>query len=312
MTVKIVTDSTSDLTPEMASKLGITVVPLFVHFGTRAYQDGIDLTTEDFYRKLAKSKTLPRTSTPSPGTFAEAYDKLAQETDEILVITLSSKYSKTYETALQGKEMRKSKCCVEVIDSYSSIMKLGLLCIAAAKAALSGASLADVIGVTRSNMQRVEVRMAFDTLEYLKRGGRIGTAQAFFGSMLRINPILTIKDGYTEAVARTRSRARAIEHLYDFAMSFFHIEEMAVEDATTPDEAQILVERLSARFPREQIYRTKVSPVVGTHVGPHVLAVAILGEKGLSGEVEKSAYEVSLVNYSQLSAGVGTIHLSGG
>ena len=279
MTVKIVTDSTSDLTPEIAAKLGITVVPLFVHFGTRAYQDGIDLTTEDFYRKLAKSKTLPRTSTPSPGTFAEVYDKLARETDEVLAIVLSAKFSKTYEAALQGKELKKSQVRVEVIDSYSSIMGLGLVCISAAKAARSGVSLADVIGVTRSNMQRVDLRIVFDTLEYLKRGGRIGTAQAFMGSLLRINPILTIKDGYTEAVTRTRSRAKATEHLCDFAMSFSNIDEMAIEDATTPDEAERLADRLGVRFPRERIYRTKVSPVVGTHVGPHVLAVSVLGDR---------------------------------
>ena len=278
MTVKIVTDSTSDLTPEIASNLGITVVPLLVQFGTEAYRDGIDLTTEDFYRRLTQSEILPTTSTPSPGTFAEVYDRLAQETDEILVITLSSKYSTTYEAALQGKEMRKSKCRVEVIDSLFSISALGLICISATKAAQAGASLDKVIDVVRSNMRRVDLRIAFDTLEYLKRGGRIGTAQAFLGSMLKVNPILTIKDGYTEGVAKTRCRAKAIDYLCDFAMSFSHIEEMAIEDATTPDEAEILAERLSTKFPRERIYRTKVSPVVGTHVGPHVLAVSILGD----------------------------------
>ena len=279
MTVKIVTDSTSDLTPEIAEKLGITIVHLFVHFGTDAYQDGVDLTPEDFYKKLVKSKILPTTSTPSPMAFAEVYDELAQETDEILTVVLSTKYSKTHEAAILGKELKKSRVRVEVIDSYQATMTLGLLCIAAAKAARSGASLADIIGVTRSNMQRVDMRMAFDTLEYLKRGGRIGSAQAFMGSILKINPILTINNGYTEAVTRTRSRAKAIERLYDFAMSFSNIEEMAIEDATTPDEAEALAERLSTKFPKEHIYRAKVSPVVGTHVGPHVLSVAVLGDK---------------------------------
>ena len=279
MTVKIVTDSTSDLTPEIAEKLGITIVHLFVHFGTDAYQDGVDLTPEDFYKKLVKSEILPTTSTPSPMAFAEVYDELAQETDEILTVVLSTKYSKTHEAAILGKELKKSRVRVEVIDSYQATMTLGLLCIAAAKAARSGASLADIIGVTRSNMQRVDMRMAFDTLEYLKRGGRIGSAQAFMGSILKINPILTINNGYTEAVTRTRSRAKAIERLYDFAMSFSNIEEMAIEDATTPDEAEALAERLSTKFPKEHIYRAKVSPVVGTHVGPHVLSVAVLGDK---------------------------------
>jgi len=279
MTVKIVTDSTSDLTAEITGRLGITTVPLYVHFGTEAYRDGIDLTTEDFYRKLTQSKILPTTSTSAPGTFAGVYDGLAEEANEILVITLSSKFSTTYQSAVQGKEMRRSKCRLEVIDSLFSISALGLICISAANVAQAGASLDEVVETVRTNMRRVDTRMAFDTLEYLKRGGRIGTAQAFLGSMLRVNPILTIKDGYTEAVARTHSRAKAIDYLCDFAMSFSHIEEMAVEDATTPDEAELLVERLSAKFPSGRIYRTKVSPVVGTHVGPHVLAVSVLGDR---------------------------------
>ena len=244
MTVKIVTDSTSDLTPEIAGELGITVVPLYVHFGTEAYRDGVDLTTDDFYRKLVQSKTLPTTATPAPRTFAEVYDRLAEETDEILAIVISSKLSATYEAAVEGKELRKSKSPLEIIDSLWATMGLGLIVISAAKAAQAGASLDEVIDVARSSMRRVDFRMAFDTLEYLRRGGRIGTAQAFLGSMLKVNPILTIKDGCTEAVARTRSRAKAIDYLCDFAMSFSHIEEMAIEDATTPDEAEMLVERL--------------------------------------------------------------------
>lgn len=278
MTVKIVTDSTSDLPPEITNKLGITVVPLYVHFGNETYRDGIDLTTEDFYQRLTLSKILPTTSTPAPGDFAEVYDRLAEETNEILVISLSSKYSTTYEAAVLGKELRKrkSKCRVEVIDSMFAISALGLICISAAKAAQAGASLDEAIDVARSSMRCVDMRMAFDTLEYLKRGGRIGTAQAFLGSVLKVNPILTIKDGYTEAVTKMRSRAKAIDYLCDFAMSFSRIEEMTIEDATTPDEAKILVERLDMRFPRERIYRTKVSPVGGTHVGPHVLVVTVL------------------------------------
>ena len=276
MTVMIVTDSTSDLTPELASELGITVVPLYVHFGSKAYRDGIDLTTDDFYRKLAQSKTLPITAAPAPGTFADVYDRLAEETDEILTIAISSRYSATYEAAVQGKELRKSKPRLEIIDSLWATMGLGLIVISAAKAAQAGASLDEVIDVARSSVRRVDMRMAFDTLEYLRRGGRIGTAQAFLGSMLKVNPIITIKDGYTEAVTRTRSREKAIDYLYDFAMSFPHIEEMAIEDATTPDEAEMLVERLSSKLPGERIYRAKVSPVVGTHVGPHVLAVSVL------------------------------------
>jgi len=280
MAVKVVTDSTSDLTPEIASELGITVVPLNVHFGTEigteTYRDGVDLTTEDFYRKLEQSKTLPTTSAPAPGTFAEVYDKLAKETDEILTITISSKLSATYKAAVDGKELRKSKARLEIIDSLSAIAGLGLIVISASKAAKAGASLDEVIDVVRSSMGRVDFRMAFDTLEYLRRGGRIGTAQAFLGSALKINPILSIRDGLTEGVTRVRCRAKAIDYLCDFVMGFPDVEEVAIEDATTPDEAEILAERLGSRFPRERIYWMKVSPVIGTHVGPHVLGVGVL------------------------------------
>jgi DegV family protein with EDD domain len=280
MAVKVVTDSTSDLTPEIASELGITVVPLNVHFstefGTETYRDGVDLKAEDFYRRLEQNKTLPTTSAPAPGIFAAVYDKLAKETDEILAITISSKLSATYKAAVDGKEVRKGKARLEVIDSLSAMVGLGLIVISAAKAAKAGANLDEVIGVVHSSMGRVDFRLAFDTLEYLRKGGRIGTAQAFLGSALKVNPILTIKNGLTEGVTRVRCRAKAVDYLGDFVMGFPDIEEVAIEDATTPDEAEILAERLYSRFPRERVYWMKVGPVIGTHVGPHVLGVGVL------------------------------------
>ena len=277
--VKIVTDSTSDLTNEIADTLGITVVPLYVNFEGLTYRDNVDLTTDAFYQKLAKSTTLPTTSSPSPGNFSEVYDKLAEETDEILAITISSKLSATYKAATEGKEMRKSKARVEIIDSLSSIVGLGLIAISAAKAAQAGGNLDEVIDATRNSMQRVDFRIAFDTLDYLRRGGRIGTAQAFLGSMLKVNPVLTIREGLTEGVARLRSRAKVLDYLYEFATSFDNIEEMAIEDANTPDDVESLLNRLSNKFPKERIYRMKVSPVIGTHVGPRVIGLGLLPGK---------------------------------
>jgi DegV family protein with EDD domain len=276
MTVKIVTDSTSDLTPVVADGLEITVVPLNVHFGDETYRDGVDLKTEDFYKKLASCRELPTTSAPAPGIFADTFNRLAKETDEILAITISSKLSATYQAAVDGKELSRGETRIEIIDSMSAIVGLGLIAIAAAKAARAGGRLDEVADVVKGCMKRVDFRMAFDTLEYLRRGGRIGTAQAFLGSALKINPILTIRDGLTEGIARVRCRAKAIDYLYDFAMSFSDVEELAIEDATTVDEAAMLAERLSSRFALDSIYRMKVSPVIGTHVGPHVLSVGVL------------------------------------
>jgi len=276
MAVKIVTDSTSDLTPEIANTLGITIIPLYVHFGTETYRDGVNLTTEEFYRKLVQAQNLPTTSAPSPGELVEIFDKLAKETDEILTIVISSKLSATYESAIRAKELRQSKARLEIIDSLSTTTALGLIAISAAKAAKAGARLDEVMEVARSSMRRIDIRMAFDTLEYLRKGGRIGAAQAFLGSMLKMNPILTVKDGIVTGVTRVRSRAKAIDCLCDFALGFPDIEEIAVEDATTPDELDILIERISSKIPRERIYRMKVSPVIGVHVGPHVLGISVL------------------------------------
>jgi len=279
MPVKVVADSISDLPPQVVKELGITVIPLNVRFGDEVYRDGIDLTNEQFYQRLTTSKILPVTSVPSPATFATAYDKLAEETDQILAIIVSSKLSGTYEVALQSIGLMKQKCRVEVVDSGWAVMAQGFLVMAAARAAQAGAKLGEVVNIVRANMPRVDMRAAFDTLEYLRRGGRIGAAQAFLGSALRIHPIITMKNGVVEPAGRARSRIKAIDHLYQFATSYSHIDELAVENAACPADADLLVERFSARFPEKRIYRTNTTPVIGTHTGPGLLLVAVMGDK---------------------------------
>jgi len=279
MTVKVVTDSVSDLPPQVVKELGITIVPLNVRFGAEVYRDGVDLTAEQFFDKLVHSKTLPVTSVPSPGTFAEIYNKLAEETDEILVITLTSKLSGTHEVALQSIGLMERKCRVEVVDSRLAVMGLGFVVIAAARAAQAGAKFDEIRDIVHRSIPRVDFRAAFDTLEYLQRGGRIGKAQAFLGSILKINPIIGLKDGEVIPCGRERSRAKAIEHLYNFAMSYSHIEEMAVEYAVALDEAEMLIERLGSKFPKERIYRSRTSPVISTHTGPSLLVVTVQGDR---------------------------------
>jgi DegV family protein with EDD domain len=279
MTFRIVTDSVADLPPKVVEELGITVIPLNVRFGEQVYRDGVDLTTEQFYERLVHNKVLPVTSVPTPASFAEAYDKLAEETDGILAIILTSKLSGTYEVARQSIGLMKRKCRVEVVDSQWAVMAQGFIVMAAAKAAQAGASLEEALEVVRRNMSRVDMQAAFDTLEYLRRGGRIGAAQALLGSALRINPIITIRNGLVEPAGRARSRSKAIDHLYQFVASYSHIEELAVEEAACPDDADSLVKRLSVVFPEERIYRTKTTPVIGTHTGPGLLMVAVMGDK---------------------------------
>jgi DegV family protein with EDD domain len=274
--VKIVTDSTADIPPQIGQDLGINIVPLQVRFGTEVYRDGVDLTTRDFYRKLISSNKLPTTASPSSVEVAQLFDKLTEETDEIVSIHLSSKFSVLYEVALRAKEQMKKQCRVEVIDSQSGIMGLGLIVIAAAREAENGASFEQVVEIVRQAIPKSHVRMCFDTLEYLRKGGRIGRARALLGSILKVNPILGIKDGEAYPFGRERSWSKAVDNLYNFANSFDNVRGLAVEYATTPNEAEALAQRLSPISPNHNVYMSMVSPVVGTHVGPHVLAVSVL------------------------------------
>ena len=274
--VKVVTDSCSDVTPQLAGELGITVVPLYVQFGNETYRDNVDLGTEEFYRKLKTSEIHPTTATASPAHFAQIFTRISEETKEIVAITLSEKFSAIYATALQGKAMVKEDCHIEVIDSQAGAGAEMLLVILAAKMARAGADLDQIADRVKKAIPRVHIRMTFDTLEYLRRGGRVGKAQAFLGGLLKVNPVLGIKDGAAFPIARCRNRAQARDFLVDFVKGFGRIEAMAIEDATTPDELELLAQRFKDLVPAERIYRSKVSPVVGTHVGPHVLAVSVL------------------------------------
>ncbi|OGO06299.1 MAG: hypothetical protein A2Z76_01375, partial [Chloroflexi bacterium RBG_13_56_8b] len=204
MAVGIVTDSVADLSPKLVAELGISVVPLSVRFGDEVYRDGIDITPDQFYAKLKKSKVFPNTSVPAPADFVQVYDKLSEKTDEILVILVSARLSATYEVARQSIAMMKRKCRVELLDSETATMAEGFIVMTAARAAKGGAKLDEVIKVARQAIPRVDFRAVFDTLEYLRRGGRIGRAQAFLGSMLRITPIIALKNGLVEPAGRTR------------------------------------------------------------------------------------------------------------
>jgi len=279
MAVKIVTDSMADLPPRVVEELGITVIPINIHFGTEVYRDGIDITTEEFYEKLDNSKNFPTTSAPSPGVFAETYDKVAEETDEILVITLSSKLSVLYEVALQSVGLMKRKCHVEILDSQLAIMAQGFVVMKAARAAQEGARLDKVLEVAWRNIGRTETRSTFDTLEYLRRGGRIGLTKAFVGSMLHVHPLMGMKDGVVQSFGRVRTRSKAIDYLYEFAMSYSNIEELAVAYYNAVDDAEVLIDRLNARFPKERVYRSRTSPVMGAHTGPNGLMIVVMGDK---------------------------------
>ncbi len=279
MTVKIVTDSIADLPAQVVQDLFITTVPLMIQFGELSYRDGVDITPDEFYEKLRTGIVMPTTSVPSPVAFADVFDRLAEETDEILTITVSSRLSGTYQVALQGKELMHKKCRVEVIDSTSATIAQGFIVMAAARAALKGASVAEIIAVVKQNIPRVDFLTTFDTLEYLRRGGRIGKAQALLGSMLKINPLITLRNGVVEPAGRARSREKGIERLYEFVAGYTHIDELAVGDTACAAEADALAARIATLHPGKQIYRSRMTPAIGTHTGPGLLLVAVMGDK---------------------------------
>ena len=275
MTVKVITDSTADLPPALAEELGITVVPLNVHFGTEVYRDGVEITADEFYRRLVTASRLPTTSQPTPGDFLSAYDEMGQTTDEILSVHVSAKLSGTMNSATQAREEYGGACRIEIIDSLQGSMGLGMLAIAAAEAARRGDSLDDVVTETRAAIPKVGFIGLLDTLEYLEKGGRIGKAQAFMGSLLRIKPLLTIRDGEAHPLERARTRAKGVDRMCELVQEQMPLKDLAVVYTTTPDEARALAQRLQSYLPQGEVILSQVGPVVGTYLGPGVLGVAL-------------------------------------
>jgi len=278
--VKIVTDSCSDIPGEIAQTLGITVVPLSVCFGDELYQDGIDISADEFYGRLIKEPVLPKTMAPSPGAFVETYDRLASETDEIISIHISRKFSATYDSALLGKEQLKRTCRVAVIDSHMASMGMGLLAITAAKAALAGAGLDQITALMHQAIPRTHYFGLVDSLEYLHKGGRLGKGQAFLGSILNVKPLLEVKDGEVHPLERVRSYPKALARLCELAKRFSNVEKLAITHANTPDEAETLRTQLVSLAPEGHVYKARLGSIIGAYLGPGALAIALIeGEK---------------------------------
>jgi len=250
------------------------VVPALVQFGDKVYHDGVDLSTDEFYSKLQISSVLPRTSAPSPGSFNEVYSKLAQEAEAIISIHVAAKLSATYDAARLGSA--DLKCPISIVDSETASMACGLLVILAARAAREGASLSDIDVLVRAAVPRTVTYGVFGTLEYLYKGGRIGRAQAFLGSILKLNPILAIRAGEILPIARIRTRPKAIERLCEILRDSGVPQEMSVMSTTEPEEAETLAQRLSTLFPLERMYRASIGPAVGTYVGPRAVGVSVI------------------------------------
>ena len=278
MAIKIVTDSSADLSAQLVQELGVTVVPLYVRFGEEVYRERVEITEDEFYQKLVSGAAHPVTIQPSPQDFVEAYRKLSPEADGIVSIHLSSRLSGTYNSALQGKKMIEKGCPIEVADSQVITVGLGLIVIAAAKVAGAGGSLPQVLEEVKQAIPKIHLLGLFDTLKYLLLGGRIGKAKALVGSILSVKPLVTLKDGEVVPAGQARTRAKGIERLVDFIRNVPDIEDLAVAYSTTPDEAQALVERMASIFTKEPIKLLRLGTTLGVHAGPGTLLVAARGK----------------------------------
>ena len=275
MTVKIVTDSSADLPAELIQELGITVVPLYVRFGEKTYRERVDISEDEFYQRLQHDPIHPNTIQPSPQDFADVYQKLSPGADGIVSIHISTKLSGTYNAALQGKELVKADCPIEVIDSQLTTMGLGLITMAAAKMAKAGKDLPSVVEETKQIIPNIHVLGLFDTLKYLALGGRIGKAKALLGSILNVKPMITLKNGEVLPAGQARTRSKGIERLIDFVKSTANIQDLVILHNTTPDEAQTLAERIDPIFAKEQIIIARCGTTLGVHAGPGLLFVVL-------------------------------------
>jgi DegV family protein with EDD domain len=273
--VKIVTDSTADIPPALLRDLDIEVVPLYVNFGEETYRAGIDLSSEQFYRMLHSALTPPTTTAPPTTVFEQTYRRLAQHYDAIISIHLSSHLSTAFKAAAQARErLPVSLARIEVVDSHSASMGMGLTVLAAARMAKNNVPVDEIMRMVHHRVQHTHSVFFVDTIEYLDRSGRVSMTNNLATSMSRIKPLLLIDEGHIVPYERTRTRAKAIDGLYTFVEDFPQVHEIAVMYSTAPEDVDKLLDKLMLLFPRDQILVAEYGPSIGTHLGPGAMGVA--------------------------------------
>ncbi|MEJ7762321.1 MAG: DegV family protein [Thermomicrobiales bacterium] len=274
--IAVITDSTADLPPAIRGAHGITVVPLTVTFGDESFRDQIDLTTDAFVARLLASDIVPTTSQPSAGVFETTFRALAADHDAIVAVLISSRLSGTVESASVARDAVAGLIPVEVVDSENASMGLGFQAIAAAEMAATGAlGAAEIAGRLRASVRGYETLFYVDTLEYLRRGGRVNRVSALVGSLLDLKPMLRIDEGQVIPVERTRTRSRARAALVDFVRGLPHVERLAIVHVSTPADAEALAGEFDLTVARDKILITQLGPVIGTHVGPGTMGVIV-------------------------------------
>ena len=278
--IALVTDSTTYMPPELVKKYNISVAPQVLIWGDQTYRDGVDIASGEFFTRLKTAKVMPTTSQVAVISFQEIFQDLVDKGYEVLALLVSSRLSGTVQSAIQAKDLMSSaREKVNVVDSQSVAMALGFQVLAVARALEDGASLKDAIALAEKSYQNTGVFFAVDTLEFLHRGGRIGSAQRFLGTMLNMKPILAIQDGRVEGIERIRTKAKAQDRVLELTIEKVAGRtpvRLATLHANAAEDARALLTRAEqALNPVESIF-TEVSPTVGTHAGPGTVGLAFM------------------------------------
>ena len=278
MAVKVVTDSTSDIPSELAAELGVAVVPATVIFGEESFKDGVEISREEFYRRLTTGKTTPTTTQPSVGDFLEVYKPLIEEGHEIVSVHVSGKLSGTVNSArLAAAEL--PGAAVEIVDTELASAGTTLAAKAAAEAARDGADAASAAQEARAAAVNTEVKFTLDTLEYLRRGGRIGGAQALVGSILSMKPVLKLENGEVHTHEKVRSRGKAVARMKEIASEGAPYEEIAMMHSSSEEEAAAMAAHL-AQLTDKAVLTVRIGASIGAHTGPGALGFALRRKGG--------------------------------
>ena len=275
MAIRIVTDSVSDLPPALASANDITVVPCYVIIGNETYKDGVEITADRFYSRLGSLSRLPTTSQPTIGDFQEVYQRMLDQGHQIVSVHVSSKLSGTVNSATQAKAALGDSSQIEIVDSQLASAPMALAVLSAAQWAREMSDYREVARRVRQSLVRNHGFVLVDTLEYLQKGGRIGKAQAFVGGMLKVKPILTIRDGEVHPVERPRSMERAKSRIIEIARELAPVRQVNVSYSTDRVQALALRAELAELVDPEHLIESRFGPTLGTYLGPNALGVAV-------------------------------------
>ncbi|NQW24009.1 MAG: DegV family protein [SAR202 cluster bacterium] len=275
MTIRIVTDSSADLPTDLVQKHQITVLPCYVVVNDQTFKDGIDIQADEFYRRLQSEARTPTTAQPTVADFQAVYRDLVGQGDQVISIHVSGKLSGTLNSAEQAKASLDDGAPVEIIDSQLASISLGLAVLDAAIMVADGGDYREIAAKVRQNLSSHHGLFALDTLEYLQKGGRIGKARAFMGSVLSVKPILRLQDGEAHPVERPRNRERAMRRLVELAQDLAPVRRMAVIYSTDPERMAVLKQALTGLLPADQIIEARFGSTLGTYIGPDALGVAV-------------------------------------